>query len=455
MEKTSPAPDLAALSQAALSTPAIVSWAEVVSRPETTIPISAAMREQLASRLESMARVLTNGAYPIDIELDQLDGATLPAASSGLWEQMRSLLAQFAQPGPQPPAPASQPKAQPQRGGGFFLPDAWTNPEYVRYAVKTTAAAMFCYVLYSLLDWPGIHTCFITCYIVSLGTTAETIEKLLLRILGCLVGAAAGLFAIVYVMPSTTSIEGLLAVVFVGALGAAWVAAGSQRISYAGFQIAFAFFLCVIQGPSPAFDLTTARDRVIGILLGNVAVFLLFTRLWPVSVARGIDSGIAGVLRSLSALTTTVDLAGRLRLSAQAQNALGSVEQTIKLAQYEPRSIRPDESWLRARHRALEEIGALQGPLLLSPARGQESPSSTGGRLERIANGLAASPAPASSGADSVISPAPAGSAPVPAIRSPLAEMIDRHLAHLEEALTAKPPAAGESASARTISDAT
>src|SRR5262249_4824585 len=153
---------------------------------------------------------------------------------------------------------------------GFFLPDAFTDPKYVRYALKTTAAAMFCYVLYTLLDWPSIHTCFITCYIVSLGTTAETIEKLSLRILGCIVGAAAGIVAIVYVMPSLTSIGALLAVVFLGGLASAWVAAGSPRISYAGFQLAFAFFLCVIQGPSPAFDLSIARDRIIGILLGNV-----------------------------------------------------------------------------------------------------------------------------------------------------------------------------------------
>src|SRR6185295_13909960 len=129
-------------------------------------------------------------------------------------------------------------------------------PEHVQYALKTTAAAMFCYVLYSLLDWPGIHTCFITCFIVALGTTAETIQKLTLRIVGCLLGAGAGIAAIVFLLPALTSIQGLLGVIFVGALAAAWVAAGNPRIAYAGFQIAFAFFLCVIQGPSPAFDLT-------------------------------------------------------------------------------------------------------------------------------------------------------------------------------------------------------
>ena len=155
------------------------------------------------------------------------------------------------------------------------MSDLLTNPEYVRHALKTTGAAMFCYALYSLLDWRGIHTCFITCYIVSLGTSAETIEKFVLRIAGCLIGAAAGLAAIVYVIPSLTSIGALLAVVFLVALASAWVAAGSARISYAGFQIAFAFFLCVIQGPSPAFDLTIARDRIVGILLGNLVVYLI------------------------------------------------------------------------------------------------------------------------------------------------------------------------------------
>ena len=58
-------------------------------------------------------------------------------------------------------------------------------------------------------------------------------------------------------------------IVFLVALASAWIAAGDERIAYAGFQIAFAFFLCVIQGAGPSFDMVTARDRVIGILLGN------------------------------------------------------------------------------------------------------------------------------------------------------------------------------------------
>ena len=155
--------------------------------------------------------------------------------------------------------PAPPPPEPPQKSSSFFLPDAFTNPEHIHYALKTTAAAMFCYVLYSLLDWPGIHTCLITCYIVSLGTAAETIEKLTLRILGCLVGAASGIAAIVYLIPYTTSIGDLMALVFVGAFASAWFAVGSPRIAYAGFQIAFALFLCVIQGSGPSFDMENGQ----------------------------------------------------------------------------------------------------------------------------------------------------------------------------------------------------
>src|SRR6516162_452516 len=166
-------------------------------------------------------------------------------------------------------------------------------------------------MLYSLLDWPGIHTSFITCYIVSLGTTAETVEKLTLRIVGCIIGAAVGIGAIVFVVPSLTSIDALMAIVFIGAYGAAYVAVGSPRIAYAGFQIAFAFFLCVIQGSAPAFDMVTARDRVIGILIGDIVSYFVFTSIWPVSITKGVDPALAGLLRHLRAMLSAAGASAR------------------------------------------------------------------------------------------------------------------------------------------------
>lgn len=470
VEKTSPPRDIAALRQAAQSTTAILSWVDVVNRGSAGIVLPGPTREQLARTLGDMARVLRKGAYPIQIALDP-DNATaarLPPRSAGLWADLCDLLAQFAEP-PRPDSSVPRPRSAPQ-AGGFFLPDAFTNPEYIRYALKTTGAAMFCYVLYSLLDWPSIHTCFITCYIVSLGTTAETIEKLSLRILGCVLGAAAGIAAIVYVMPPLTSIDALLGVVFLGALGSAWVAAGSPRISYAGFQIAFAFFLCVIQGPSPAFDLVTARDRVIGILLGNLVVYLLFTRVWPVSVGKRIDPAIAAVLRRLSAMTMAANPAARCSLAAQVQGALGTIEQDLDLARYEPSAIRPTESWLRTRRRAAHEIGALQGPLLLRAGREPTFDADIACRLESVADNLNAKGRTATPSGDT-----PSGEGGATAVRdadrerqqtdgaargtsadrNPLTDMIGAHLDGLEEVLFRNQSPARKSANERTEGHAT
>ncbi|CAH2810303.1 MAG: Putative transmembrane protein [uncultured Caballeronia sp.] len=203
--------------------------------------------------------------------------------------------------------------------GGFFLPDAFTNPEHIRYALKTTAAAVFCYLLYSQLNWSGIHTCFITVYMVSLGTTAETVEKMTLRIAGCLAGPLLGTAAVVFVIPAMTSVVGLMGVVFLGALLSAWIAFGSPRISYAGFQIVLVFFMCVIQGAAPGFDLTVARDRTIGILTGNVVVYLIFTRVWPVSVAARVDTTLTSLQHQWERLSALANSATRC---AQASSAM-------------------------------------------------------------------------------------------------------------------------------------
>jgi multidrug resistance protein MdtO len=46
----------------------------------------------------------------------------------------------------------------------------------------------------------------------------------------------------------------------------------------------------------------TARDRVIGILLGNIVIFVIFTTIWPVSVANVVRTNVAKALGQLAAL---------------------------------------------------------------------------------------------------------------------------------------------------------
>jgi multidrug resistance protein MdtO len=389
LEGTSTLADCAALQQAARSTTAILVATDLAaSEPGARPPAAVAAR--LGETMEQMAAMLVAGGYPVEVSLDGLDtheAAQSPLAALVLAD-LRSALEGFAEPpapaeaapaeAPAPaPAPASAahaPAPEPEpapaaKHSGFFEADAFTNPDHVRYALKTTAAAMFCYLLYQQLDWQGIHTCFITCYMVSLGTTAETVEKLTLRIAGCLVGAALGTAAIVFVTPQLTSIGQLMALVFAGAWLAAWVGVGSPRIAYAGLQIAFAFFLCVIQGAAPKFDLTIARDRAIGILIGNVVTYLVFTRVWPVSVAGRIDATLAALVKQWTKIAHVADAGARRALAAGALMQFGELRQSLAVIHYEPSWVRPAPAWIASRRRALAELGALEGPLFLAAGR--------------------------------------------------------------------------------------
>src|SRR5436190_17862628 len=163
----------------------------------------------------------------------------------------------------------------------LFVPDAFTNPAHVHFALKVTFAAMFCYIVYEAIDWSGIHTAFITCTFVALESTEATLYKGTLRIVGCVIGGALALFSIVFLMPHMETIASLVVLVACAAAIAGWVAAGSERISYAGLQLAFAFFYSVFQGYAPDTDLDNVRDRVVGILFGLIVTGLVFHYIWP------------------------------------------------------------------------------------------------------------------------------------------------------------------------------
>ncbi len=431
LEKSATRDRVASLRQAATSSFVILAMIDVMDR-DGGAALPSPQRERLTLTLEAVARILDRGEIPVDVKFEAVvDGE--PTVSPRAAEALACLgeaLATFAEVVPAPPPPEATKKSS-----GFFLPDAFTNPEHIHYALKTTAAAMFCYVLYSLLDWPGIHTCLITCYIVSLGTAAETIEKLTLRILGCLVGAASGIAAIVYLIPYTTSIGDLMALVFVGAFASAWFAVGSPRIAYAGFQIAFALFLCVIQGSGPSFDMETARDRVIGILLGNIVVYLLFTNIWPVSIGQRVDVTFAALLRNLRDLLTASGRRERDALASQAQEMLASAEQDLDLALYEPPSVRHDDRWIGTHRRAAQEVGALFGSLLLTARAAPRFSVKIAARLDRIAASLDADAKTApSSETDGCVASDSASNERLESEQPPFQYAIDRHLNNLEDA---------------------
>jgi multidrug resistance protein MdtO len=184
----------------------------------------------------------------------------------------------------------------------LFVADAFTNPSHVRFALKVTLAAMICYVIYSGLDWPGISTAFVTCCFIALENTGATIRKGWLRLVGCVCGGGAGYFALFFLIPQMESITSLLFLMAAGAALAGWVAAGTDRISYAGLQGAFAFFLCIIQGYAPEVNFTTARDRLVGIFLGIIVTSIVQRYIWPEHAIDGLRATLGRVLRNLSQL---------------------------------------------------------------------------------------------------------------------------------------------------------
>ena len=193
--------------------------------------------------------------------------------------------------------------------------DATSNPAHWQFALKTTFAVMIVYSIYTLLDWPGLRTSIVTCFFVALGSLGETVHKLTLRISGAVIGGLLAGLCIVFVLPHCTDIGQLCLLIALFSALAGWVATSSEQLAYAGMQIAFAFFLGVLQNYAPATDLTVLRDRVAGILLGNVVMTIVFSTLWPQSAALRVRSAVGDVLRALGALleSATAAAAGRER----------------------------------------------------------------------------------------------------------------------------------------------
>jgi multidrug resistance protein MdtO len=193
-------------------------------------------------------------------------------------------------------------KPPPREKKSLFVPDAFTNPRHVQFALKVTLAGMIGYIFYTASDYFGIHTVYYTPLIIALGSTGATIHKGALRIAGGVIGGGLGLICTIWVIPRFETLGMYLLIVFCLHGLAAWVAFGSERISYMGLQIALTFDLGVLKDFGPPKEIDPIRDRFIGIILGICIISIVFALVWPEDARSFVRQKLAGCLRSIGRL---------------------------------------------------------------------------------------------------------------------------------------------------------
>jgi multidrug resistance protein MdtO len=179
------------------------------------------------------------------------------------------------------------PTSDDSRKSKFLATDAFTNTRHAKFALKGCLAAGLCYVVYNAIDWPGISTSVTTCFLTALTTIGSSRQKQVLRFAGAVVGGfILGMGAQIFVLPYIDSIFGFTILVAAVTAFSAWFLTCSPRLSYFGVQVALAFYLINLQEFAVQTSLAVARDRVVGVLLGLFAMWLVFDQLWgtPASV---------------------------------------------------------------------------------------------------------------------------------------------------------------------------
>lgn len=195
---------------------------------------------------------------------------------------------------PAPTDPAAGQQSAPTR------PPA--DPALLRYAGKVALCMVIGYTIGLLTQRSELSVILTTIVITALPTYGASARKLMLRLVGTIIGGVVTILTIMLVTPNFETLPAYLIAIFIVLYISAYGALGSGRIAYAGKSIGTTFLL-VFAGLSPSADIYGPLWRVWGILLGAIVVTVVFFLLWPEY------AGDSLIPRLLQALRDAIDLA--------------------------------------------------------------------------------------------------------------------------------------------------
>jgi multidrug resistance protein MdtO len=244
-------------------------------RFDTLTPNDAPRLQALADQISKLQQKIhaRNGKQVIQPLRTPTDG---PLILLGL-EQTLDLLRMSLSPAPGQSFALDQINPAPPT---ILKPDAFHNPEHLNFALRGCLASILCYFIFNAIFWPGLNTSLFTCVVTAITSIGASRQKQLLRFSGALFGGVVlGIGSQVLILPMLDTIAGFTVMFAIVTAVAAWILTSSPRLSYFGNQLALAFYLIQLRGPSPQTNLAIARDNIMGIMLGLVMMWLVFETL--------------------------------------------------------------------------------------------------------------------------------------------------------------------------------
>jgi hypothetical protein len=250
-----------------------------------------------AARARSVMDALNARVMQMTAEIGRADAAEL--ANSAAFNDCLGTLTRFIErPLDEPPSDATS--KSPARA----LSEATItrDPALLRHCLKVGFCTVIGYVIGLAAQRPELSVILTSILITALPNYGAALRKMILRIVGALLGGLISLLMIIIVTPNFETLPAYMFAIFIVLYLSAYSSLSSGRVAYAGKQIGTTFVL-VFAGLSPSADIYGPLWRIWGILLGTLIVTVVYIILRPVYAGDSLMPRLRKVIRDALALT--------------------------------------------------------------------------------------------------------------------------------------------------------
>ena len=203
---------------------------------------------------------------------------------------------------------------------GFHL-----DPARLRLSIKVVLAVMIVVIGDLFFDFPASVETLITAVLVTAAPAnigqAHLKEKL--RFLAVIVGGLYSL-GVILIVSSVAHFSVFLLLLWLGLFLGAYMASGSERVAYAGFQMGIVLPLILLGADGPPTSFTIAIQRFVGVIIGGVIALFIVHFVWPVDPLVRLGEGLSIALYRSGLVFKTL-----LRLNQKDERNIQSEVMTI------------------------------------------------------------------------------------------------------------------------------